>query len=428
MWSTGTSLSISSSTLSADYLFAPASEEARADEPVRKMGVTVYESIEQAKPIWRYLENTGIATAFQCFDWLEAWQRHIGERIDVEPMIITIEEDDRPVILLPLGMFQVHGLRVLRFLGGTHSNFNLGIFDRHFMQRADEATMWRVLEQLTTTVDCMDMLEMRNQPEYWMGIRNPFALLPHQSSASHAYSLHVESDFDALLKNRRGSKGRKKFKYQERALQKIGGYVFKRAETTEECHKVLEAFAAQKASRFRIQGISNVFAEPGVMEFLHELVECSPEDDARPPLELFYISVDGQIRATFAGGQAGGRFSGFFNSISTDELTRLGPGQLLLTRVLKELCDRRPLEFDLGVGEARYKAEWCDRTDMLFDTLYGQNFHGKVAASAKRLKLRIKRRIKQNEKMWAAATQVRQIVYGYRDFRGGRKTARFLSD
>ena len=376
------------------------------------IGVTVYHSIRQAEAIWRHLETSGVATAFQRFDWLRAWQRHIGARQDAEPRIVSVTQENKPVLVLPLGLFHENGIRVLRFLGGTHSNYNLGVFDRDFMIRADRSTMRQLMSEMIDAVGRIDVLELRNQPDTWMGLRNPLSLLPHQSAASNAYATQLQPDFEAFMKAHRGSKGRKKLRWQERAFDKVGGYTFKRVETAEEGHRVLAAFAEQKAMRFKAQGIHNVFADPGVMDFLHDLVSQSATQTDRPALEFFYLSAGGKIRATFAGSESGQRFSGFFNSISTDDLTRLSPGELLLTRVLQCICERDLAMFDLGCGEARYKSAWCDRQESLFDLLRGLTLAGKTAVAVKRTKLAAKRQIKQNERLWAVAKQMRQAMFG----------------
>ena len=44
-------------------------------------GTTLYESFEAAEPVWRAFEARAAGTAFQSFDWLSIWYRHVGERL-----------------------------------------------------------------------------------------------------------------------------------------------------------------------------------------------------------------------------------------------------------------------------------------------------------------------------------------------------------
>ena len=384
---------------------------AQADSRSAQVSVTVFTDMAAAEPYWRLLESSGICSAYQHYDWLSAWQRNIGSRIKVEPRIAVVTDQGRPVMLLPFGLSCEGGLRVLRFLGGTHSNYNLGLFEHEFIAVQSPQSLRRILLDACMSTGRVDLVELRNQPETWLGQPNPLTALPHVPSANRAFSTTLSSDFDAFFRERRGSRGRKKLRWQERSLEKAGGYTFKRAENACEAHRVLAVFAEQKAARFNEQGIHNVFAEDGVMTFLHELVDTSFSSRS-PAIELYYLSVDGKIRATFAGGVCGPRFSGFFNSISNDELTRTSPGELLLTRFLRSACERGLTEFDLGVGEARYKTAWCDHTDLLFDTLHGVTLRGKIAAAARRFKLSAKRRIKQDAALWALALRARKRLFG----------------
>jgi len=389
--------------------------EPAAEVDAGAVSISVHDRFDAIEPLWRELEETGICSAYQRYDWTEAWQRHIGQRINMRPVIVIGTEQARPVMLLPFGLIEQDGLRVLRFMGGTHSNYNLGIYDRDFMIRANAAHMRRMLHDMTDVIGRLDLFELRNQPATWLGLRNPFTMLAHSPTASAGHSTLLASDFDALFRERRGKRGRKKLKWQERALESVGGYEVRRAESLAEAHKVLAVFAEQKAARFNAQGIRNVFADVGVMDFLHELADRTFSSNRQPPLEVYYLTAGGKIRATMAGAVGAGRFSGFFNSISSDDLTRVSPGELLLTKLIGELCGRGIREFDLGVGEGRYKAAWCDHTDQLFDTLYGVSFKGKASAALLRAKLSAKRRIKQNEALWALATETRARLFGDRD-------------
>src|SRR3990167_6104213 len=53
-------------------------------------GTTLYESFEAAEPVWRDFEARAAGTAFQSFDWLSIWHRHVGERLGIEPAIAVV--------------------------------------------------------------------------------------------------------------------------------------------------------------------------------------------------------------------------------------------------------------------------------------------------------------------------------------------------
>src|ERR1700728_2665502 len=83
----------------------------------------------QAETIWRRLEDPQqFSTPYQRFDFLAPWQRLVGERENLRPFIvIAYDIERRPLLLLPLTVGQEHGIRIARFMGGKHTNFNMAL-------------------------------------------------------------------------------------------------------------------------------------------------------------------------------------------------------------------------------------------------------------------------------------------------------------
>ena len=50
------------------------------------LGVVIHDSLEAVESEWRRFEDISDCTAFQSFDWLAAWYRHIGRRDGVKPV------------------------------------------------------------------------------------------------------------------------------------------------------------------------------------------------------------------------------------------------------------------------------------------------------------------------------------------------------
>ena len=65
--------------------------------------------------------------------------------------------------------------------------------------------------------------------------------------------------------------------------------------------------------------------------------------------------------------------------------------------------------FDLGVGEARYKSQYCPVPEPLFDSIVPLTALGGAVAAAERGRVRAKRWIKQTPWAWAAVQKARRI-------------------
>ena len=96
------------------------------------------------------------------------------------------------------------------------------------------------------------------------------------------------------------------------------------------------------------------------------------------------------------------------NSFDPDpEIARTSPADLLLMSMMQTMCDRGYKVFDLGIGEARYKSSWCDRSEPLVDVLYGITLKGQAYVLGESAWLRMKRYVKQNEWAWKTVQKLR---------------------
>jgi len=151
-------------------------------EPPGICRVEVFDTLSAAEPAWRWLEGgRSLSTAYQRFDLLAAWQRHVGERTGVQPCIVAaFDAGGQPLFLWPFGRTRKGPLRLVRFLGSKHSNFNVGLWRRDIVASVGEDHLHEVFERLKHD---FDLAVLSNQPLICNGLANPFALLPHQPSA-----------------------------------------------------------------------------------------------------------------------------------------------------------------------------------------------------------------------------------------------------
>src|SRR6202048_1551482 len=104
----------------------------------RIASVDILGDLSQAETIWRGLEHQQrFATPYQRFDFLERWQRQVGEPENLLPFIvIACDAERRPLLLLPLALRHRHGVRTARFMGGKHATFNMALWDKDFAAAA----------------------------------------------------------------------------------------------------------------------------------------------------------------------------------------------------------------------------------------------------------------------------------------------------
>ena len=99
-----------------------------------------------------------------------------------------------------------------------------------------------------------------------------------------------------------------------------------------------------------------------------------------------------------------------FNSFDSDvEIAKSSPGDLLLMKVIAAQCAAGVRRFDLGIGEARYKATFCDEAIPLFDSFVPASLKGWVYLKLLAVSLRAKRTVKQNGRLFALAKRLRTL-------------------
>lgn len=391
----------SASVISSPSAAAKASAEGRAFERIELRA-----SFADADAVWRELLAGGVATPYQTPDFLRAWADNVGRTEGVElALAIARRADGRAVALLPLGVSRRFGLRVASYLGGTHVNYNLPVFARDAVEAFTPAEASRLLREIAAAAR-IDLFALSNQPEIWRGAPNPLAGLPHQPSPDFAYSGKLEASVEAHLKRYVSAKTRSAQRRKLRRFEERGEVRIYRAETEADRAHVLDAYFAQKAQRLAAKGIDNVFAEPGVEGFIRAAAGLGAEPAS---IDLYGFDLDGQVIATFGVIADRDRMCGMFNSITSCDLARYSPGELLLTFMVEDAIGRGMSEFDLGVGAAAYKALFCPDVDPLFDTIVGVSPLGRAGAGVYAAKRAAKAWVKSNPTVYAFATRIRKL-------------------
>jgi CelD/BcsL family acetyltransferase involved in cellulose biosynthesis len=366
----------------------------------------MFDDMRRVEPLWRALESdNALATPYQYFDFLAPWCREVGSRTGIVPAVLAgFDGRGEPILVWPLGRRAKGPIAVAEFLGGKHANFNMPLYRRDVVANIGRDDLRAVF----AAASGIDLLALHNQPASWDGIANPLLLLPHQPAPSFGQRGQLMADFAALLRARVNSRSRKKLRKKERALASHGELRFWRVQTEIEARRVLDAFFAQKTQRMRRLGIVNAFEGPGVREFI-TTTATERLASGRPAIELYACTVGDTVAATFAGLVGGDRFCGLFNSMILNALMHESPGEVLLTNVVRMCCERGLAVFDLGVGEAEYKAVFCDQPEPLFDSFLPLTPLGRAAAFGERWRGRAKRLVKQNAALWGAVDWGRRM-------------------
>lgn len=379
---------------------APASTEIS-----RIAAVDILGDLAKAEAIWRGLEDIKqFSTPYQRFDLLSAWQRQIGTREGHRPFIaIAYDAERRPLLLLPLTLSHEHGVRTASFMGGKHATFNMALWDREFAAGVTSADIEALVAAIRARAEA-DVLALGQQPLTWRGVPNPMALLPHQASANDCPLMKIvpEEPPTARISN----SFRRRLKGKERKLQALPGYRSHVATSDAEIKRLLDWFFLVKPQRMAEQKLPNVFADPGVEEFVRDACMAELAGGGRA-IDIHALECDDEVIAIFAGVNDGYRFSMMFNTYTLSANSKYSPGLILMRDIVDHYAGRGYRALDLGIGSDDYKRLFCKDDEPIFDSFIPLSLRGKLAAAAMSSVNRAKHLVKHNPALFELAQKLR---------------------
>lgn len=361
-------------------------------------------SLDTVREQWLALEAYGLASPYQRYDWVRAYARHALASDGAELQIVRVASPGgRALAILPLAVRRKTGMTTASFVGGKHANFHMGVFDPGFAARLDDSGALQLLNDAAAAMGGVDAFILHYQPITWNGIANPLARIDAQPSPSQAYKLPLLADCDATLANSMSSHARKKHKNKRARFSELGPSQMLIASTKAEQARILEVFFRQKALRFAQMSVPDPFSDVGVRQFLTQAA-------ADGAIELAALELNGALVATYVGAVHQGRFTGMATSFEPDPaVMKVSPGEILLIELIRHQCRKGLSVFDLGVGEARYKATICNQTEDLVDSFIAITPKGRLVAWMSRELQRIKRAIKASPLAFAVLARLRKL-------------------
>ncbi|MFC0243039.1 GNAT family N-acetyltransferase [Rhodopseudomonas telluris] len=390
--------------------------------PGRIASVDVVRDMASAEPIWRVLEQPEhFSTPYQRFDFLNAWQRHVGAAEGVEPFIVIASDAERrPLLLLPLGLERRAGIRIASFLGGKHPTFNMPLWHREVAKTADASEIAVLLAGLRAQCGA-DVLALRQQPVCWRDIANPLALLPHQPSVNDCPVLRLDPGTPPT--ERISNSFRRRLKSKEKKLQALPGYRYAHATSDDDIERLLAAFFKIKPIRMAAQKLPNVFADPGVEQFVQQACLTRLAAGGRA-IDIHALQSDDEMIAMFAGVADGERYSMMFNTYTLSDAARYSPGLILMRSIIDHYAEQGYRRIDLGIGSDDYKKMFCKDWEPIVDSYVPLSQRGRIAAPALAAIARAKRMVKQSP----ALKQTAQKLRGALRFESGRSSGEAASN
>lgn len=376
-------------------------------EVARRLSVERHADARAIEAEWRLLETTGVCTIFQRFDWVDSYVRHVAPHTGTEPAYLLGRLDGRPAFLLPMGIRKHGPARLAHWLGGSHSGYNFGLWSRESVGLVPMLGRTGIRRMLREALAGVDGAVLQRIPHMHDGVVCPLAALTSRPSAVMGYSVSLEGGMEQVITRTGGGARRRRARSKERRMGEIGPVDAAVADDPAKAHAALRFFAEQKALRLAEQGLPNVFAEPGVMDFLHDMTDRS-FGMQEPLLQVAYLDVGGKTRAVIGSGVHAGRVNLYILTYIHDDVLPHSPGQVLMYRHIEESCEAGREVFDFGVGYELYKESWADARILLCDGYVAFTPLGRAAVGAAWVADGAKGMLRSNERLWAMLKSLRR--------------------
>jgi CelD/BcsL family acetyltransferase involved in cellulose biosynthesis len=318
--------------------------------------IRVTRSLDDLRALWPSASAPRDARffAFQCAEVLEVWCDTIGRARNIEPAFVTVlGTSGHPALLLPLGIEQSNGVRVLQFLDSGLSDYNAPVvFPEAAGWNAEAAeAVWSLLLQ---ALPPFDLAILEKMPDLIGDLRNPLAGL---ATAAHPESCHVATLFgpwDLFARERVPNFADSR--RRRRKLEKLGKLQFEIAQTETQRLRFLEAMMRMKRRKFIETKGYDVFTDPGRGKFYEEATRELGSGLA----QLSALLLDDRILAAHWGYVARDRFYHLMPSHEDGDWRQYAPGRLLNEWLMEWSLNNGLKFFDFGIGDEPYKFGYCD--------------------------------------------------------------------
>jgi CelD/BcsL family acetyltransferase involved in cellulose biosynthesis len=383
-------------------------------EPLSGSGVSlrVASDLAEVKDEWKAFERHADHTPFQSFDWLAAWQHHIGAHQGTIPAIVLGRDGDGELLFILQLAVETHELtRRLTWLGSQLCDYNAPILASKFSGRMSAERFvlaWQdVLQHLRSDARLrFDLIDLQKMPDAIGTQRNPFLdlqVLPHPSGA---YVANLDCDWESFYAAKRSSATRKKERKQLKHLAELGEVRFVDVKERDDIARTLATLFSQKSKSFARMGVDDLFARPGRHDFF---LAIATDPALRDIVHVSRLDVGATMAATNVGLKFRDCYYLILSSYDDGEVSRFGPGRAHLHELLRHTIDGGLKRFDFTVGDEPYKRDWSDTELRLYDYLAAATLRGTLAVAMTMAFRRTKRFIKQSPILWRIFSKARAL-------------------
>ncbi len=200
----------------------------RARNLLPEIKFKIYQSLEAVEPEWRRFAQCADCTAFQVFEWLAAWHRHVGSIANVVPVIaVGYFASGETALIVPLAVESSRSIRRLRWFGQDLCDYNAPLLSPDCSQRVAPGRFVTVWQELCKHIQNnpktrYDWIELEKMPQTMGAQITPFTLFSVTPNPSGAHLTRLGDDWEQFYFDKRSSATRRHDRAKRRLMSQFG--------------------------------------------------------------------------------------------------------------------------------------------------------------------------------------------------------------
>ena len=290
---------------------------------------------------------------------LVAWIGTIGAARKTRLCLTSVcTPDGAPLLVLPLGIENRRGVRVLGFADGGVSDYNApAVLTDRDLTDAMPAIWARIADALPG----FDIASIDKVPATAGDRPNPLVALARTREFRPGQVVELSGTWESFA--RIGLPRAQDSRRKRRRLAERGPVAFRVAETPQDKGVVLAALIEQKRRRYLETRGFDGLARPGYLDYLNRTVSTPDLTDS---IHLSALWCGETIVAAHWGIATPNRYYYLMPSFAGGDWSRYSPGRLIVEDLIAWCYDKGIRLFDFGHGDEPYKAEFETREVALY--------------------------------------------------------------
>lgn len=299
-----------------------------------------------------------------------AWEEENNLTGRYQLVIVTVEIDDKIVIIAPFAIRKTFGVRIIYFAGAQYADYNDILVDEGFENMVNP-----MLNKFLRQRDIMILRGIREDSIF-------YKLVTCQELELHSFKhkqttspyIDLENEEIELSTNVRKST-LKDVQYNIRRLEKNGNLELYTPKDEEESLIMLESLFEMHINEWNQKGMKSLFEDEICRKYYKRLITIGNRNETN--MFLTSIKHDNKYLAILFGQKQANTIY-YYKPAFDYDMRKFSPGKIMIYYLIKQLEGKEKSKLDFLVGDEKYKYDWTSSEENIHSIfLTSRSFIGK---------------------------------------------------